>query len=72
MSKKLPCGNPYNPYLRMDIIDEKTLEGMTATCDYYGSCGECTFHSDKRKCPYKTMNINLFSEKLTPETNRDY
>ena len=72
MSKKLPCGNPYNPYLRMDIIDEKILEGMTATCDYYGSCGECTFHSDKRKCPYTLVDINLFSEKLTPETNRDY
>ena len=72
MSKKLPCGNPYNPYLRMDILDKKTLGGDTATCDYYGSCGECKFHSDKRECPYTARNINLSSEKLPPETDRDY
>ena len=27
MSIKLPCGNPYNPYLSVDILDEKTLGG---------------------------------------------
>lgn len=72
MSEKLPCGNPYNPYLNMNILSCETVGGMTAACKYFGACGECAFHSDKKECPYKMGNVNLAVKEYTPETVRDY
>lgn len=73
MSKKLPCGNPYNPELNMNILLQTTVGGTTAACEYYGSCGECDFHSGKKECPYKTMgNVSLAVTEHPPETVRDY